>query len=253
MLTLTTWSLYPITWLIEETEVIDSSDADIMHSVFAGMLAEGGEERRGVERGEKRREKRREEGREEGEAVLLTIFIAFAKVSFGFVLAYYRARLVAGARDYGILAIPSLLNRSIGRQRSPSSVSSSSPSTPSHSPETTTFYAATSPATTTPPTPTNQYGRKSDPDKIEIYDYTENSAEIPRKDELRSNVEMFNLAPAGPSYPSRSSSSSSPRGIHPPSSPVLTSLPPAVRSTSPIPRLAPPATPPLTSVPRLAL
>ena len=66
MLTLTTWSLYPITWLIEETKVIDSSDADIMHSVFAGMLAEGGEERGRAGREEEREEERGGERRGRG-------------------------------------------------------------------------------------------------------------------------------------------------------------------------------------------
>lgn len=38
LITLTTWSLYPITWLIEETDIIDKAAADIIHSVFAGIL-----------------------------------------------------------------------------------------------------------------------------------------------------------------------------------------------------------------------
>eukprot|EP00026_Physarum_polycephalum_P013693 Phypoly_transcript_14121.p1 GENE.Phypoly_transcript_14121~~Phypoly_transcript_14121.p1 ORF type:complete len:268 (+),score=28.21 Phypoly_transcript_14121:177-980(+) len=36
ILTITTWCLYPITWLIESTKVIDGFDADILHAVFEG-------------------------------------------------------------------------------------------------------------------------------------------------------------------------------------------------------------------------
>jgi hypothetical protein len=36
ILTITTWCLYPITWLIEATKVIGGFDADILHAVFEG-------------------------------------------------------------------------------------------------------------------------------------------------------------------------------------------------------------------------